>query len=287
MGKGYLDSYRLLVPINTSQDTQLWKAQDERRNRYVAIKTLTDAQLKNRKAASMIRWEYSIGAELNHPNVIKMLDFGVDDSRPYLVMEWFPHGNLKALIRQGVENYMPRVTQLAVSITEALAYFNSEGWVHRDVKPDNFMVDEEHNSVKLIDFAIAIHAQGFWARLFGGNSKVQGTRSYMSPEQIRGQALDQRADIYSLGCMLFELATGRLPFTGSNPNEILHKHLNVAPPSLESVNSNVTSEFSQLIRQTMAKKATDRPKTTAEFLAILKHTRIYKRLPFDQPRNED
>ena len=141
------------------------------------------------------------------------------------------------------------------------------------------MIDDENDSLKLIDFAIAVRSQGFWTRLLGKSNKVQGTRSYMSPEQIRGQAVDQRADLYSLGCTLFELIAGRPPFTGGSSNELLHKHLNAMPPSIDSINNHVTPDFARLLRQTMAKKPAERPKTTADFLTSLKMIRIYKRNP--------
>ncbi|MDO4582744.1 MAG: serine/threonine-protein kinase [Planctomycetia bacterium] len=279
MAKQYLGSYRLLNPVNTGQDAQLWQARDDRGDRFVAVKTLSEKQMKNRAAAALLKWEYTVGEKLDHPQVIRMLDYGVDGNQPYLVMEWYPHGNMKALIRKGTEQYAYRVPKLAVAATEALAYFNAQGWVHRDVKPDNFMIDDENDSLKLIDFAIAVRSQGFWTRLLGKSNKVQGTRSYMSPEQIRGQAVDQRADLYSLGCTLFELIAGRPPFTGGSSNELLHKHLNAMPPSIDAINNHVTPDFARLLRQTMAKKPADRPKTTADFLTSLKMIRIYKRNP--------
>lgn len=279
MAKQYLGSYRLLNPVNTGQDTQLWQARDDRADRFVAVKTVSEKQMKSKTAAAMLKWEYTVGENLDHPQVIRMLDYGVEGNQPYLVMEWYPHGNMKTLIRKGMEQYAYRVPKLAVAATEALAYLNGQGWVHRDIKPDNFMIDDENDSLKLIDFAIAVKSQGFWTRLFGKANKVQGTRSYMSPEQIRGQAVDQRADLYSLGCTLFELIAGRPPFTGGSSNELLHKHLNATPPSIDAINNLVTSDFARLLRQTMAKKPADRPKTTADFLASLRMVRIYKRNP--------
>ncbi|MDO4574325.1 MAG: serine/threonine-protein kinase [Planctomycetia bacterium] len=278
MAKSYLGSYRLLNPVNTGQDTQLWQARDDRNDRFVAIKTLSEKQMKNKAAAAMLKWEYTVGQKLDNPRVMHTLDFGLDGNQPYLVMEWYPHGNMKSIIRTGIEQYGYRVPQLAVAATEALAYFNSQGWVHRDIKPDNFMVDDE-NGLRLIDFAIAVRAPNIFSRLFGGNGKVQGTRSYMSPEQIRGQVVDQRADLYSLGCMLFELITGRPPFTGETSDALLHKHLNATPPSIDAINNNVTPEFSRLLRTTMAKKPTERPKSASDFLTHLKMVRIYKRNP--------
>ena len=121
-------------------------------------------------------------------------------------------------------------------------------------------------------------------KLITPKSKVQGTRSYMSPEQIRGSALDDRADLYSLGCTLFELASGKPPFTGASANDLLMKHLKASPPSLESANRNVTPEFARLVRRAMAKKPSARQKSTADFLSELRVTPVFRVDP--QPPQE-
>jgi len=275
----YLGKYRLLNPINTGADTQIWQGRDDRNERFVAIKTPIDSKEKDKKVAAMLKQEYLVGGKMNHPNVIRILDFADEEvPRPFLVMEWFPSGNLKNLVRQGVETFAWQLPEILVKMASGVAYFNAQGWVHRDIKPDNFVMNEK-GDLKLIDFAISVRAQGLLARLFGKGNAVQGTRSYMSPEQIRGQALDQRADIYSLGCTFFEMITGKTPFTGTTSNELLHKHLNAAPPSVDVFNKNVTPEFAQLLRQTLAKKPADRPKTTEDFLTSLKTIRLFKRNP--------
>ena len=156
-----------------------------------------------------------------------------------------------------------------------MAYVNEQGWIHRDIKPDNFLVDDEGN-VKMIDFALATRKRGLLGRLFSQKSKVQGTRSYMSPEQIRSRALDERADLYSLGCTLFHLVAGNPPFTGVTTSDLFRKHLKAPPPSLESANRNVTPAFSSLIRKVMAKKPSDRPASAREFLGLLREIPLFQ-----------
>src|SRR4029078_11422280 len=139
-----------------------------------------------------------------------------------------------------------RVAHLALKIieqsAEALFYFNNEGWVHRDVKPDNFLVSDEC-FVKLIDFAISTRQKSGLSAMFSfGKKAVQGTRSYMSPEQIRNQNLDPRADVYSFGCVVFELISGQPPFTGTNADELLSKHLTAPIPNVQVYNDNVPPE---------------------------------------------
>ncbi|MDO4550471.1 MAG: serine/threonine-protein kinase [Planctomycetia bacterium] len=283
MALNNLGRYRLLNSVNTGADTQIWQGRDDRNECFVAIKTLTDKRFADKKEAAkviaMLRQEYTVGGKMDHPNVIHILDFAEEDvQRPFLVMEWFPAGNLKKLVREGLDTYAWKLPDILRKMAEGVAYFNAQGWVHRDIKPDNFVLND-NGELKLIDFAISVRAQGMLAKLFGKGNSVQGTRSYMSPEQIRGQALDQRADIYSLACTFFEMVTGQPPFTGTTSNELLHKHLNTAPPPVDVYNKNITPEFTQLIKQSLAKKPADRPPTSNDFLTKLKTIRIFKRNP--------
>jgi serine/threonine protein kinase len=147
--------------------------------------------------------------------------------------------------------------------------------VHRDVKPDNFLVGE-NGEVKLIDFALAVRRKKGLARLFSTRSKVQGTRSYMSPEQIRGQPLDERADIYSYGCVAYELLGGKPPYTGTSTNELLNKHLRAAIPPAQASNRNVTDEFAALMKSMLAKKPEDRPQSMDDVLTELRVTPLFK-----------
>jgi len=155
------------------------------------------------------------------------------------------------------------------------------GWIHRVINPDNFLVNDE-GDVKLIDFALAKRPQSKMAKWLSPRVKPQGTKSYISPEQIRGAVLDGRSDLYSLACTIHELLTGKPPFTGVSTNDLLMKHLRSTPPSLDAVNFNVTPEFAQLLRRSMAKKPDARPKTVDDFLMEFRMIRVFKRSPSAQ-----
>jgi serine/threonine protein kinase len=150
--------------------------------------------------------------------------------------------------------------------------------VHRDIKPDNFLL-KPSGETKLIDFALAVKKKGAIGRLFSGKTKVQGTRSYMSPEQIRGQSLDARADVYSFGCMIYELLGGKPPYTGSTTNELLNKHLRSPIPPLQASNKNVHDDFAALAKMMLAKKPEERPHSMEDFLHELRMIKVFKNPP--------
>ncbi len=222
-----------------------------------------------------MRWEYNVGQKIKDPRIVEMLDFGWDHGQPYLALEWFPSQNLKHHILQGVAKLAPLVPTIITQSGEALDHFNSRGWVHRDVKPDNFLLSDG-GEVKLIDFALAYPCRRGLLKFLTPRAKVQGTRSYMSPEQIRGGVIDQRADLYGFACMIAELVSGKPLFTGTSSNDLLMKHLRSTPPPLEALNPNVTPEFSKLIRRCLAKKPDGRPGTVADFLAEFRTMRVFK-----------
>lgn len=275
-GQENLGPYRLLNLVMTGQTSQVWEVLHEStRERYALKMLLVDH--RDREQLSFLKNEYLVGKSLSHPRIIKFHELGTDRKISYVIMEFFPHPNLKQLIRRDLAKLAHHTQKIIEQSAESLAYMHEKGWIHRDVKPENYLVDP-HGEVRLIDFALSEKRRSGLAKLFG-SKKVQGTRSYMSPEQIRGEALDFRSDIYSFGCSLFELATGKLPFTGTDSNDLLRKHLNNPPPSLEAANPNVTPEFAQLVKRLLAKRPQDRPESLTTFLRELKSTRIFKVTP--------
>jgi len=278
----YLGSYRLLNVVNTGQTSQVWQAYHDGKQQLVAVKTLLEKYRKDREQLAALKREYAVVGGLNHPRIIRIYEYGVDRGAPFLAMEWFPAPNLKFRMHQAGDTLVHMIPTIALQATEALIAFGREGWVHRDVKPENFLVSDD-GEIKLIDFSLAQRKPGFLSKLLAPRTKVQGTRSYMSPEQILGKPLDDRADLYSLACTLFELVGGRPPVTGINSNDLLTKHLRAAPPSLEALNRNVTPEFSQLLRKAMAKKPSARFQSVEEFYGELRRIRIFRKDPSPPP----
>jgi serine/threonine protein kinase len=189
-------------------------------------------------------------------------------------MQLFSGKNLKQELRDNPQMLATFLPQIIDQCVAALRYVNESGWVHCDVKPDNFLVNEE-GAVKLIDFSIArpmSQRRGFFSR----NKAVQGTRSYMAPEQIRGKVLDARTDIYGFGCVAFELLSGRPPFTGTSPDELLQKHLSVAPPGLTALNRNVSDDFAALVMRMLHKDPGKRPQNFADVQQELERMRVFR-----------
>lgn len=276
--RDFLGPYRLARLIRTGQSTHVWEAaKSDDSTRYV-LKVIKHDLRKNKDELAQLKTEYDVGKALKHPNIIRILEFNVENETPYLVMEHFEHPNLKLWLRNGAQTVAHLALKVIEQSAEALFYFHSEGWIHRDVKPDNFLVSDQ-GVVKLIDFAISHKQKKGLSTLFSFGGKVQGTRSYMSPEQIRNQTLDPRADIYSYGCVLYELLTGKPPYSGTTADELLNKHLTGQVPSVQVGNDNVTPEFGNLLRKLIAKRREERPSTMWEFLKEFRQMRVFKVVP--------
>ena len=275
---GHLGPYRLLNVVNTGQTSQIWQAYDDRAKEVVGIKLLLSEYRRSREHLAYLKQEWVVGANIHSKRLIEVRDYQNDRGTAFLVMEWFPSQNLKFRLRHDYDKIEPLLPQIIAQMCEGLIALHQEGWVHRDVKPDNFLLSAD-NEVKLIDFALAKKSKGGLAKIFSKKSKIQGTRSYMSPEQIRGGGLDGQADLYSLGCTIFELLAQKVPFTATSANELLNKHLRAAPPFLEVSNRNITPEFGDLIRRAMAKKPSLRPDSIIDFYNEMKRVRIFRKMP--------
>jgi serine/threonine protein kinase len=244
--------------------------------RHFAMKLLLPEKARDPVHRRFLAHEATVGKQLAHPNIIKIVAVEKTGPNPYIVMEFFPAGNLKLrIMRKDTEFIYEKGQDILKQSATALAFMNAKGWIHRDVKPDNLLVNSA-GEVRLIDFALAYQPPTGFARWFGRKPKAQGTRSYMSPEQIRGQILDGRADVYSFGATAYELVASRPPFRGLTAHDLLTKHISEKPVSPQMYNKDVTDEFAELVLHMLQKKKQDRPKDFHEVLMALRTMRVFK-----------
>lgn len=276
MDEVIIGGYKRVNIIQTGQNSEVWEVTDgEARMRYT-MKLLLPEKNDDREQRGMLRHEARVAMSLDHPKIIKFFKYSNDRRNPFILMEYFPSQNLKLrILRNQYESFIkPNLRVILEQTASAISFMHSKKWVHRDIKPDNILVSNGVQA-RLIDFALAVRVATGFSRLFARRGRTAGTRSYMSPEQVRGLPLDGRADIYSLGIMIYEIVAGRLPFVGRSGGELLSKHLHEAPPPIDPAR-NVTPEFTQLILKMLAKKATDRIPNLDEFNNRLRTIKMFK-----------
>jgi serine/threonine protein kinase len=273
-----LSGYRLTNLMMAGQASQVWEAIQEGTGRRFAVKTLLPEKITDPEHRKYLEVEAKVGMQMHHPKIIKIFEYHPHRENPHFIMEFFAGNNLKQRIMRKSDIVFKHMPEIIEQAGQALAYMHDKRWLHKDIKPDNVMVNGA-GEVRLIDFALAERLGGAIARLFARKSGVKGTRSYMSPEQIRGQRLDERADLYSFGCMLFEMVVGRPPFRADSPKALLEKHLyeKVKPPM--TLNSALTVEMNDLIMRMLSKDPKGRFENMHEFLAKFRGVRIFSRDP--------
>ncbi|MDC0935477.1 serine/threonine-protein kinase [Pirellulales bacterium] len=286
-GREFVGPYRLFHLIRAGALFEIWAVRPVAETKAYAMKWLPPGDRHSRQAAGELKHEFNVGKTIAHPNIIKTHDYGTGKDGTYLVMELFKTPNLKQQIHEGIENLHWRLEEILDGAAASLDHLHEKGWVHRDVKPDNFLVRDD-NDVRLIDFNLTQKIPKGLGKMFGGKSTVQGTFSYMSPEQIRGKACDERADVYSFGVMVYELMSGKMPFTATSPTELLNKHLRGKPSELTMLQPNVQPEFAKLVHRMLAKEPKDRPDTLREFRRELKAGRCFHIKPTKpEPKDDD
>jgi serine/threonine protein kinase len=276
----FVGSYRMYHLIRAGAVYEIWAVRPVSETTAYAMKWLPPGSKYSRTTVAELRHEYHVGSSLDHPNVIKTYGFGNTSNGAYMLLELFKVPNLKQqIISGGYKKLQHRAKAVLAAAAAGLAHLHDRGWVHRDIKPDNFLVRDD-DVVKLIDFNLTRKPAGALSKLFGGKTKVvQGTHSYMSPEQIRGQPLDARADIYSFGCTVHEFFTGKPPFTAGSPNELLQRHLSSKPQPLTVFDKNITPEFAAYVQRMMAKDPQQRPASMKEVMMEIKTQKIFYNPP--------
>ena len=259
--------YEILEEIGRGGMGVVFKARHEKLGRLVALKMLAPHLAGNPKMRARFLREAKLQADLIHPNVVNIFDYLEEGENAFLVMEYVAGQTLEEMLLKKGHFSVEETLHVAEGVLEALSFMHRKGVIHRDIKPSNIMVTDT-GLIKVTDFGIARLAEDE-APITQVGRKV-GTLFYMAPELLKEGKLSPAADLYSLGVTLFQLLTGRVPFTGKTEYEIIEAHLKKPPPEIEKLNPAVPKELASLIKKALAKRPEERFKSAEEFLVAIK-----------------
>lgn len=252
--------YRIEAAVGEGGMAKVFRAQDDVLGRTVAVKVLAPEFARDGQFVQRFRREAQSAAALNHPNVVSVFDTGSDGPVHYIVMEFVEGRTLRDVLAGDGRLHPRRAAEIAESMCRALAGAHQQGLVHRDVKPGNVMLTPS-GEVKVMDFGIARVTTG---EALTQTATVLGTASYFSPEQAKGEPVDARSDVYSAGCVLYEMLTGRPPFSGDSPVSIAYKHVREDPELPSRLNPDVSPGLDAVVMKAMAKNPANRYQTATE-----------------------
>ncbi len=266
-GGTLIDHYRVEAPVAKSGMASIFRAVDTRDNRRVALKIPHPDMEADPILFDRFQREAGIGERLNHPGVMRVFG-GEKHSRVYMVMEWCEGRLLRQILSEGRIS-RERALGIAINVLDALEYIHENGVVHRDLKPENIMVDD-HDNIKLIDFGIAGDSEA--RRLTYANfTATLGTADYISPEQVKGKRGDARSDIYAMGVILYEMLTGRQPFSGSSPLEIMNDRLLNFPMPPSVADPEVSPQLQEVLYRALERDPKNRYGNARDFAHDLRH----------------
>lgn len=265
-------AYQIIEPLGQGGMATVFKAYHPALDRYVAIKVLHPAFKEDPNFNARFNREARIVAKLDHPNIVPIYDYAEHADTPYLVMRYVEGKTLKAIFR---DNPLPfsldRVLTYIRPIADGLAYAHAQGVLHRDIKPSNVICANDGH-IYIMDFGLARIAQAGESTM--SQDMLIGTPQYISPEQARGTALDERTDIYSLGVVLFEMLTGRVPFSADTPYAIIHDHIYSPLPLPTTINPHLSPEIERVLLKALAKDPDARFASATELMRALDAAQI-------------
>lgn len=282
-----IGKYKVIRELGSGATSTVYLCEDPVAGRQVAVKLVDfshDSKAMGRRLRKLFMVEKMTAQRLNHPNIVKVYDAVVEDERAYLAMEYVQGRSLEDFC--SVEKLLPmhRAVGIIFKCCLALDHAYKQGILHRDIKPANIMVDDK-DEPKITDFGLAVYLN---KDLNTDSTFITGAGSpaYMSPEQVKGYPLDQKTDLYSMGVVLFQLLTGRLPFRANNPATLMYKIVNMEAPVVSGLNPNLPIVLDPIIRKALEKDLYNRYASGADFAKDLSTVR-YKILVDDEPEQDD
>jgi len=272
-----LGHYVVLDKIGEGGMGRVYKAEDTKLRRFVAVKLLPLEAARNDTARLRLLQEARSASVLNHPNIVTIHSIEEHEGIDFIVMEYVEGETLRGVIERGALS-LPRLLELGAQVADALAAAHSSGIIHRDIKSDNILLGSR-GQIKVLDFGLAkpletangmVDAEAATRLNLTGAGTVLGTVHYMSPEQTRGEPLDARSDIFSLGCVLYEIATGELPFRGTTMLSVMHAITSTEPHPPSSLRAEIPLEFDLIVERALAKDKERRYASASELADALK-----------------
>ncbi len=260
--------YRVVSRLGAGGMADVYLAEDQQLGRKVALKLLHRRFAEDPDFVERFRREAPSAAGLSHPNVVSIYDRGTFDGTYYIAMEYLPGRSLKQLIRQEAPLEPLRAIDITIQILKAARFAHRRGVIHRDLKPHNVIVDDSGHA-KVTDFGIARAGASDMTE----TGSIMGTAQYLSPEQAQGHAVSAASDLYSVGVVLYEMLTGRVPFDAESAVTIALKHVSEAPIPPSRINPRVPPELDQTVMWVLNKNASDRPADADQLIAVLEHCR--------------
>ena len=259
-GSTFANRYQIIEELGKGGMGKVYRALDKKLNEEVALKLLKPEIASDEKTVERFRNELRLARKISHRNVGRMYELMEYLGVHYITMEYIPGQDLRSLIRQTGKLTAETAVSIAKEVCEGLAEAHRLGVVHRDLKPSNILIDKQGDA-KILDFGIA---RSLKSKGFTGTRMMIGTPEYMSPEQVDDEDIDHRSDIYSLGVILYEMLTGRVPFDGDTPLSVAYKHKNKTPPNPREFNTQITDELNVLILKCLEKDKEARYQSAGE-----------------------
>ena len=260
--------YRVVRRLGTGGMADVFLAEDQQLGRKVALKLLHRRFAEDPGFVERFRREAQSAAGLQHQNVVSVYDRGEFEDTYYIAMEYLPGRSLKQLIRDEAPLDPIRAIDIAIQILRAARFAHRRGIIHRDLKPHNVIVDDSGHAT-VTDFGIARAGASDMTE----TGSIMGTAQYLSPEQAQGHSVNAQSDLYSVGVVLYEMLTGRVPFDGDSAVTIALKHVSEAPVPPSRFNPKVSPELEQTVLWTLNKNPADRPADAEQLITVLEHCR--------------